>query len=140
MKHIRILAVLSGFFLLNACATQSNYNNMLHSWVGVPSDHLVEIWGGPDSIYTKNDGSKVFTYNSWHTTPRPAYGFSASSGGAFGYGASMPFYETEARRCRTSFFISSNRVVTDYKFDGDYCYATEDLMAQKSFGWTQKRP
>lgn len=134
-RHIFLL----GLLLLTACATRSNYDSMLQSWVGVSSDELVNVWGGPDSIYTRNDGVKLMTYNSTRIAATPGYGVFGSNNG-FGFGTAFPAYDTETRRCKTTFYVSTKREVTGYTFSGDDCMVTNDLMQQKSYGWTPKRP
>ncbi len=124
-------SILLLILVLAACAGQSNYRDMLQSWVGKSSDQLVDVWGGPDSIYQKDDGTKLLTFNRSQLTSSPAYGGMYGSNRGFGVGMGMPFYETEERRCRTTFHVNKAKKITQYQYQGDYCYGADNLAPPK---------
>lgn len=143
MKNIQTVIVLLA--LLSGCATTSNYENILISWVGSNVDNLLMTWGPPASSYPLSNGGRVLEYNRQRnvqvggyttTVPQTTY----NSGNANVYGPTGPAYGTYsntsttyvqqtsptyniAKQCITRFTVNSEGTITNWTWQGNDCTA-----------------
>ena len=60
-RHLMIALTL--VLLLNACATEEGYRQVVQSWVGFHADQLVSARGPPQSVYQLSNGGEVLEYD-----------------------------------------------------------------------------
>jgi hypothetical protein len=70
---MRILILTTILILVAGCATTAGYEAILNTWLGENSDHLVSVWGPPDSEYALRDGGKVLMYAHARTIMLPGF-------------------------------------------------------------------
>ena len=117
----KILGIIVVGLMLSGCfATESKYIKILDTWMGKTENHLVDKWGPPDGAYTKDDGSKILTYQQSGSYNLPGVQVIDSMTG-FPVNTSGP---TVATSCRTRFNISSSGKITSGSWQGNSCIAT----------------
>lgn len=111
--------------LLTGCfATTAKYKAALDTWIGHPSDKLVERWGAPNAVYNKDDGGKILTFvrsgsmylpgtNTSNTTYNPYGGTTTTVTSS--PGTTIPL------SCKTSFVISKDGKITSWSYQGNNC-------------------
>ena len=133
-------AGLLGAMVLSACETAEGYRQRTALYVGAPSDTLILDWGQPVAVDTLSDGSEVWTYfveerhvreGYYRTVPREERVTYIDEDG-YERTRIVEYEDTvyEPPRewweeCETRFVISPKGVVTDFRFDGSGCRATE---------------
>jgi hypothetical protein len=98
---------------LTGCARTANYEIALNSWLGMPAEDLVRVWGPPSSIFQLADGHEVYIYerpSGVYITPPQIPETPAASGRL------VPVW------CRTEFEVSSGRILR-WSWRGDSCRA-----------------
>lgn len=64
--NLKILMMLSAFTLL-ACATEEKYRSKVDTWVGMPMEKVLNVWGEPDKVEKVDSGRKVYSYSDHRT-------------------------------------------------------------------------
>lgn len=142
----------------HGCATTSNYESIVKSWIGVPSKWLLADWGSPYSTFHNSDGSSVLTYRDIMTRtgggyplllPKTTYykgnisSVTSSSGlystqyyttGQYsGQATTYEYYITPTYiymdECTTTFSVSPDGIIKSYSFYGSGCLAFNDKMS-----------
>ncbi len=117
MKKVFLLFVV---VFLSGCATQEKYAQMLSNYVGLSEEDLISRMGPPDSFYELNQQTKYLTYKrerNYYNPPSATTHFWGNSAYTDFYGG----YE-EKLWCNTTFTLK-NRIITDYRFEGNNCLA-----------------
>ena len=132
MKFALSLLTAGALFLLPSCCDTEAYEAQLQSWVSRSEVDLVSYWGAPQSVYTINKNTKLFTYKKVyeHTVSgRPAsytkevtkekdrYGKTKKERYIYDPGTPDYNYTTE---CVTSFTLQHNKVIA-WKHEGEEC-------------------
>ena len=118
MKRI-VLGLILGLLLVS-CATQSNYKELLNTWIGSSEDRLVNSWGPPKGIYNKKDGGKILTFNRFGSVYIPGnsnttYDNMGGSITTITSGTNIPVH------CETNFHISPSGKIVHWQFSGNSC-------------------
>lgn len=106
MKNVLVL-----IFLMTGCATSAGYQKIVNSYLNQPADLLFKNWGAPINSVPLSDGGKIVEYLTSRTVASPNF----VSGGTI-----MSQYG-----CKTSFTISNESKIIDWKFVGDDCTAKD---------------
>jgi len=114
--------------LLSACATTTNYQQVLNHWQGARIQDLMTHWGPPDGAVKLANGHRIYTYKRLHIYSNPlpistAPNFVSINGTpmyttAFGYGG-----QTVSRFCQTWFETNSQGIIVSSQFEGNNCIA-----------------
>ena len=64
---MKILLISVMVFILSSCCTESNYQKLINSRIGLKESELVELIGNPTSVYNTNE-SKSLEYTISDTT------------------------------------------------------------------------
>ena len=146
MKYVAIIALL----ILNACATEEGYRQIVESWVGSHADQLVSAAGPPQSVYQLSNGGEVLQYDQQRQVQRGGYTsttyqpqttyssgsvntYGAYSGTGYGnYSGSSTSWVpvttttpvvTSTYRCVTRFTTDSQKIIRSVSFNGNACRA-----------------
>tara|TARA_B100000989_G_C19253294_1_gene349007 strand:- start:42 stop:437 length:396 start_codon:yes stop_codon:yes gene_type:complete len=119
-----LTTILISILLTGCFATTEKHEAAVKSWVGHSSDHLVEKWGAPTSVYNKDDGGKILTFVRSGAMFMP--GTSTSNTTYNPYGGSTTTISqspgtTIPLSCKTSFVISSTGKITGWSYQGNHC-------------------
>ena len=112
----RSLIGLIAVALVAGCATTSNYEDLLKTWVGRSEDELVQTWGPPSSVY-QAAGAKYLTYTKNQTC------------------GSDNHYTCV---CNTHFELASGRVES-WRWDGNGCLAYPPELQQQTLPFPSGR-
>ncbi len=102
--------------VITSCATAGKYESILKSWVGKPSDKLVEKWGAPTSTYTKQNGDRIITY--FQTTGSSTIG-SVQNHRNPQYGTFIGSSTTYT--CKTDFTVDTQGHIKSWRWEGHAC-------------------
>lgn len=120
-----VFLVMLGCCLLQGCATEAGYQQILNSWVGAQEQRLVSQWGPPQGFY-ENGGVRYLTYDeassayvpgtppTYQTTYIGNTAYSNPVGGSPGYMIN--------RSCRTTFEVRDSTVI-NWRYQGNNCVA-----------------
>jgi hypothetical protein len=87
-------------FLIAGCATTSDYEGKLNSWIGSDATRLVEAFGEPTRSYKAPSGRDIYEYEDRAESLMPR--------GPSAY-------------CRTTFEVDSGKVVS-WNWEGNTCH------------------
>ena len=129
---IRCLLSLAVVILLGSgCATRSNYEQILNSWLGAPAERLVERWGAPISTFRTPNGNEIYVYDFQYSgavaapmqvqqTPGMFVGNTYFPGQTTVTGGQViPFH----RSCRTEFMVDQTATTVRWRYEGNACVA-----------------
>lgn len=145
-----LIAPLTFIVLLNACATEEGYRQVVNTWVGAHADQLVSVWGPPQNFYQLSGGGEVLQYDAQrqvqtggysYTTYQPQNTYSSGNVNTYspysgvGYGSysgtsttyvpvttTTPITVTNYR-CVTRFTTDSQKIIRSVGFQGNDCRA-----------------
>lgn len=92
----KLIFLIGLLFILSACATSDNYENIVSSWLGFTETKLISSYGLPDKVY-EVDNIKFISYEKRSTSYPDVF-------------------------CNTVFEIRDGEVV-NYSFSGSGCKA-----------------
>ncbi len=106
--------------LVAGCATQEKYAQMLNNYVGFSEEELVSRMGPPDNVYELNKNTKYLTYKREYRYYNPP----SATTHFWGNTAYTDFHGGYEQKlwCNTTFTLK-NRVVENYRFEGNNCVA-----------------
>jgi hypothetical protein len=93
--------------LLAACVTAQDLDARLKTWVGKSGDQLATRWGAPNGNYTKQDGTRILSYDRLGViTTGPGW-----------------YAQTYSRHCRVDFYVDKSGKITGASWHGatDQC-------------------
>lgn len=113
MRHYISLGLI---ILLSSCAlTKNYYPQTVQSWQGGNAHNLINQWGQPDELVTKNNGNALLVYKSSSYRLRAAQGAPIS-----------------AAPCITTFEINKSRTIVDANYSGNRCFGDASFADYKS--------
>ncbi|MBP7795557.1 MAG: hypothetical protein KA059_02130 [Elusimicrobiales bacterium] len=115
MKKV-IFCLISIF--LYSCATTSNYEKILSSWVGGDINDLIMSWGVPSYEYKMPSENKMYIWLWMGKTLVSPKSYEATIKKLAAEGGDMG-----VKWCKTSFSADKNNRILHFRFEGSYCKA-----------------
>jgi hypothetical protein len=133
IMQLSLLLITLGF--LTACATTANYQQALGQWQGENIQHLINVWGYPDSAIKLPSGNTVYLYSRQQTYITPPsspmmtsglWGFPGSPMAMGSYDGAMMGGQPVSMYCRTWFEVDPKGLIVNYRFQGNNCIASKN--------------
>lgn len=105
--------------------TAEAYGKILDSWVGADTDHLVQVWGSPNTTFPMTGGT-LWTYVRSSSYTTSIYSTTIYNPLTYSLDTTTTGGNTVNLRCQTEFEVNKSNRIVRWRWSGNACLAVPE--------------